>query len=60
MKQDWKGELTFPQDLANSMVKKVYDLNVPLILHCNGDAAIDAFLTPTSSPAPATTAARGT
>jgi len=42
---DWKGELTFPQDLANSMVKKVYEMNVPLILHCNGDAAIDAFLT---------------
>jgi hypothetical protein len=42
---DWKGELTFPQDLANSMVKQVYDMNVPLILHCNGDAAIDAFLT---------------
>jgi predicted amidohydrolase YtcJ/heat shock protein HslJ len=43
--KDWKGELTFPQDLANKMVKKVYDMNVPLILHCNGDAAIDAFLT---------------
>lgn len=43
--KDWKGELTFPQDLANAMVKRVYDLNVPLILHCNGDAAIDAFLT---------------
>jgi predicted amidohydrolase YtcJ len=42
---DWKGELTFPQDLANGMVKQVYDMNVPLILHCNGDAAIDAFLT---------------
>jgi len=42
---DWKGEPTFPQDLANQMVKKVYDMNVPLILHCNGDAAIDAFLT---------------
>ena len=27
------------------MVKKVYDLNVPLIVHVNGDAAIDAFLT---------------
>jgi len=26
------------------MVKKVYDMKVPLILHCNGDAAIDAFL----------------
>ncbi len=42
---DWTGEPTFPQDLANKMVKKVYDLNVPLILHCNGDASIDAFLT---------------
>lgn len=43
--KDWKGEPTFPQDLANKMVKKVYDMNVPLLLHCNGDAAIDAFLT---------------
>lgn len=43
--ENWTGEPTFPQDLANKMVKKVYDLNVPLILHCNGDAAIDAFLT---------------
>ena len=42
---NWKGEPTFPQDLANSMFKKVYDLNVPLTAHCNGDAAIDAFLT---------------
>lgn len=42
--KDWKGEPTFPQELANKMVKKVYDLNVPLNLHCNGDAAIDAFL----------------
>ena len=43
--ENWKGEPTFPQDLANRMVKKVYDMNVPLILHCNGDASIDAFLT---------------
>ena len=43
--KDWKGEPTFPQDLANKMVKKVYDMNVPLIVHCNGDASIDAFLT---------------
>ena len=34
-----------PQDLANKMVKKVYDMNVPLNVHVNGDAAIDAFLT---------------
>ncbi|MFK7848892.1 MAG: amidohydrolase family protein [Rhodothermales bacterium] len=43
--KDWKGEPTFPQDLANKMVKKVYDMNVPLTVHVNGDAAIDAFLT---------------
>lgn len=42
--QTWRGEPTFPQDLANQMVKKVYEMNVPMNLHCNGDAAIDAFL----------------
>jgi predicted amidohydrolase YtcJ/heat shock protein HslJ len=42
--RSWTGEPTFPQYLANQMVKKVYHMNVPLILHCNGDAAIDAFL----------------
>jgi predicted amidohydrolase YtcJ len=39
----WLGELTFPQDTVNQMVKKVYDLGVPLNLHANGDGAIDAF-----------------
>ncbi len=42
--KNWKGELTFPQEMVNQMVKKVYDMNVPLNLHCNGDASIDAFL----------------
>lgn len=41
---NWKGELTFPQKIVNQMVKKVYDMNVPLLLHCNGDGAIDSFL----------------
>jgi predicted amidohydrolase YtcJ len=41
--KDWKGELTFPQDIINMAVKRVYDLGVPLNLHANGDAAIDAF-----------------
>lgn len=41
--KNWTGELTFPQDMVNQMVKKVYELNVPLMLHCNGDGAIDAF-----------------
>jgi predicted amidohydrolase YtcJ len=43
--KNWRGELSFPQEMVNGMVKKVYDLNVPLNLHCNGDASIDAFLT---------------
>jgi hypothetical protein len=40
----WKGEPTFPQEFANKMFKKVYDMKVPLTAHCNGDAAIDLFL----------------
>lgn len=28
----------------NDMVKKVYEMEVPLILHCNGDGAIDSFI----------------
>jgi predicted amidohydrolase YtcJ len=43
--KDWKGEPTFPEPEIRKMVKAVYDLNVPLIIHCNGDAAIDNFLT---------------
>ncbi len=42
--KNWRGELTFPEETVKQMVKKVYDLGVPLILHCNGDAAIDTFL----------------
>ncbi len=41
--QNWQGELTFEQAMVNQMVKKVYDLGVPLNLHANGDGAIDAF-----------------
>jgi predicted amidohydrolase YtcJ len=42
--KNWKGEMTFPQDMVNQMVKRVYEMNVPLLLHCNGDASIDAFM----------------
>jgi hypothetical protein len=43
--QQWRGALTFPQDTINHMVKRVYDMGVPLNLHANGDGAIDAFFT---------------
>lgn len=41
----WRGESTFPIDTFNGMVQKVYSAGLPLIVHCNGDAAIDHFLT---------------
>jgi len=41
--KEWKGEPTFPQETIEQMVKRVYDLGVPLNLHANGDGAIDAF-----------------
>lgn len=43
--KDWRGEPTMPQDELNKLVKQVYDMNVPLIVHTNGDATIDMFLT---------------
>jgi len=42
--QNWVGEPTFPEEFANKFIKQVYGLNVPLIVHTNGDAAIDMFL----------------
>ena len=41
---NWRGEPTFPEATVQGMVKKVYDLGLPLNLHANGDAAIDMFL----------------
>jgi len=41
---NWKGEPTFPEDTVKAMVKRVYDLELQLNLHANGDGAIDMFL----------------
>ncbi len=42
--KNWRGELPFSEDEVKAMVKKVYDLGLPLNLHANGDAAIDLLL----------------
>lgn len=42
--KNWRGEPTFPPDMLNQMVKRVYSMNVPLLVHANGDAAIDLVL----------------
>ena len=42
--KDWKGEPLFPKAEVEQFMKLVYDNNLQLIIHCNGDAAIDLFL----------------
>lgn len=42
--KDWKGEPTFPKTTYLPVVQKIYDLGLPLIAHCNGDAALDMLL----------------
>jgi len=42
--KDWRGEPTFPAEVLQQALKKVYDLGVPLNYHANGDAAIDMLL----------------
>ncbi len=42
--KDWRGEPTFPEETLRAMLKKVYDLGVPLNYHANGDAAIDLLI----------------
>ena len=42
--KNWRGEPTMPQEDLNKLFKTVYDMNVPLLVHDNGDAAIDMVL----------------
>jgi len=42
--KNWRGEPNMPQDDLNKIIKQVYDMNVPLNVHTNGDATIDMFL----------------
>jgi len=42
--KSWRGEPAMSQDALNKLFKAVYDMNVPLLVHDNGDAAIDMVL----------------
>ena len=42
--KDWKGEPGFSEDEVKAFVKKLYDLEIPINIHANGDAAIDMLL----------------
>jgi predicted amidohydrolase YtcJ len=42
--KNWVGEPTFPVAYINASVKKCYDNGLQLLMHANGDAAIDLAL----------------
>ena len=42
--ENWQGESMVPQESLNQLVERVGSMNVPLIIHTNGDAAVDMFL----------------
>lgn len=42
--KNWVGEPTFPQDSVNAWMKWLYENKVQLIIHGNGDGAIDMIL----------------
>jgi predicted amidohydrolase YtcJ len=42
--ENWQGQPMMPQESLNQLVERVGSMNVPLIIHTNGDAAVDMFL----------------
>jgi predicted amidohydrolase YtcJ len=42
--KNWRGELAAPQEVVSKALKTVYDLNVPVTFHANGDGAIDTLI----------------
>lgn len=42
--KDWKGEPGLPIDLMLAGVRKCYDLGLQVLVHANGDAAIDFLI----------------
>lgn len=41
---DWRGEPTFPTEQVEKWFAQIHNLGLQVIVHCNGDAAIDLFL----------------
>ena len=42
--KDWKGQPVLPAADMKAMLKRCYDNNVPVLMHANGDAAIDFLI----------------
>ena len=42
--KNWFGNASFSQDIANGLLKRIYDYGVQANVHANGDAAIDMLI----------------
>lgn len=42
--KNWRGQPLFPPETVNKAVQELYDKNIPVFCHCNGDAAIDMMI----------------
>ncbi len=42
--KDWYGNASFNQDVANQLLKRIYDMGLQSSFHANGDGAIDMLL----------------
>ena len=43
-RQNWRGTPIVPPEHMNAVVKLAYECNAQVLVHCNGDAAIDMLL----------------
>lgn len=41
---NWRGQPNLPPELLNKAVAEILSKNLPLFVHCNGDAAIDMMI----------------
>jgi len=42
--KDWKGESSITQNQLDALTKKLFDANIPMHIHTNGDGAIDMMI----------------
>lgn len=42
--KEWRGTATVTQEHMNAVLKKAYEHNAQVLVHCNGDATIDMLL----------------
>jgi len=42
--KNWKGDSSLTQDQLDALTKKIFAMNIPLHIHCNGGGAVDMMV----------------